>query len=84
MCLRRVRLTMSIEIRATLEIVRVYKSLKKKYPEEYLEIQELKKVIVIRPMLGDKIQKKLWPKKYAQHGISNLFRLELSDGWRLL
>jgi len=52
--------------------------------QKYLEIQELKKVIVIRPMLGDKIQKKLWPKKYVQHGISNLFRLELSDGWRLL
>jgi mRNA-degrading endonuclease RelE of RelBE toxin-antitoxin system len=37
------------------------------------------------PLSGDKIQKKLWPKKYMkEHEINNLFRYPLVDGYRLI
>jgi|SRR3989344_662905 len=34
------------------------------------------------PFVGDSISRKVWPKEYAQ--LPNLFRIELSQFWRLL
>ncbi len=35
--------------------------------------------------VGQKIQKKLWPKEYVKnYGIRNLWRLRLDDYWRLI
>ena len=34
------------------------------------------------PFLGDRIPRKLVPKRF--HGLPNLFRLELPQGWRAL
>lgn len=34
---------------------------------------------------GNKIEKKLWPKRYIdEHGINNLFRYQLPKGYRML
>lgn len=36
------------------------------------------------PLAGDRIQKKLWPKKYVKaYSINNLFRYGLAEGYRL-
>lgn len=31
-----------------------------------------------------KIPKKLWPKKYKKYGITNLWKYDLPNGWRLI
>lgn len=37
------------------------------------------------PTLGDKIEKKLWPKKYVRgYGINNLFRYRLGSNLRMI
>lgn len=37
------------------------------------------------PMSGTKIPKKLWPKKYIQeYEITNLYKLDLPNAWRLI
>ena len=39
----------------------------------------------IKPMCGVKIPRKLWPKEYIkQYQISNLWKYDLLDGWRLM
>lgn len=37
-----------------------------------------------KPFLGRNVPKKLIPEGYAKRGVTNLFRSELPDGWRLL
>lgn len=37
-----------------------------------------------KPFAGRNVPKKLIPETYARQGVSNLFRSELPDGWRLL
>ena len=38
----------------------------------------------LNPTAGNRIEKKLWPAKYARkYQINNLFRYPLPDGWRL-
>jgi hypothetical protein len=47
----------------------------------------LQKIELIKknPQIGNKIQKKLIPREYIlKYEINNLFRLELSNYWRLL
>ena len=37
------------------------------------------------PTSGTKIKKKLWPKKYIQeHKITNLWKFNLPEGWRII
>lgn len=37
------------------------------------------------PTCGIKIQKKIWPKKYIEkYGITNLWKYNLPNGWRLV
>ncbi len=44
-------------------------------------INDLKK----DPSCGIKIQKKLWPKSYVrQYKVSNLWKYDLPNGWRLI
>lgn len=44
-------------------------------------IDKLKK----NPQAGIKIQRKLWPKEYiAKYNITNLWKIDLHDGWRLI
>ena len=44
-------------------------------------IDDLKK----NPMCGVKIPKKLWPKSYVkQYDITNLWKYDLPNGWRLI
>ena len=42
-------------------------------------IEDLKK----SPSCGIKIPKKLWPKEYKKHDITNLWKYNLPDAWRL-
>jgi mRNA-degrading endonuclease RelE of RelBE toxin-antitoxin system len=54
-------------------------SLHKKQIDESMDFMKADKTI------GEKIEKKLWPKHYLrQHSISNLFRYRIPDGYRIL
>lgn len=49
------------------------------------DIDQAMDELKINPLKGDKIEKKLWPKKYIdEHGIRNLFRYPLHEGYRLM
>lgn len=51
----------------------------------YESIQSAKEKLKIDPCTGIKIPKQLWPKDYVQrYGITNLFKFDLPDGWRLI
>ena len=36
------------------------------------------------PSCGTKIAKRLWPKEYIKQGITNLWKYNLPDSWRLV
>ena len=55
--------------------------------ESKILINSIKRIILIlknNPQYGDPIAKKLIPKKFRKQGIQNLYRVELSNYWRLL
>ena len=43
-------------------------------------IDDLKK----SPTTGTKIQKKIWPKEYIKYGITNLWKYDLPNAWRII
>lgn len=47
-------------------------------------IKRVKDILINNPQHGDPIKKELIPIELKQIGIRNLYRLELSDFWRLL
>lgn len=51
----------------------------------YKEIDGILETVRDNPQIGDRIQYERIPKCYiAAYGIPNLFRVELSRGWRLV
>ena len=73
------------------EAEEAFKYLNERAPESKIENSILnsikKKVELIKanPHYGDPISKKLIPKEYAErYGITNLFRVRLSNNWRML
>ena len=65
-----------------------YLELKKRdNKESQILLKSINRVITIlkeNPQLGDPIAKKLIPKTFQKIGIQNLYRVELSNYWRLL
>ena len=65
-----------------------YVSLKeKKYEDKrlYESISNAIEDLRENPLSGTKIQKKLWPKSYVQnYEITNLWKIDLIDAWRLI
>jgi len=48
-------------------------------------IDDAMDLLKLDPLRGNKIEKKLWPKRYIdEHGISNLLRYQLPEGYRML
>lgn len=47
-------------------------------------VNRLESLFPRKPFLGRNVPKNLIPKRFAVMGVSNLFRNELPDGWRLL
>jgi len=69
----------------------VFNYLNGQAPESKLErsiLNSIKKkvdLIKVNPHYGDPISKKLIPREYIEkYGITNLFRVELSNYWRML
>lgn len=73
--------------------------LKDKAKESYLElkkrtdgeaksilnsIERMKDILKDNPQYGDPIPKRLIPKEFLRYGIQNLYRVELSNYWRML
>jgi len=73
--------------------------LKDKAKESYLElkrrndaeaksilnsIERIKVILKDNPQYGDPIPKRLIPREFIKHGIQNLYRVELSNYWRML
>lgn len=65
-----------------------YLELKKKDDKESKSIlnsvERIKDILKDNPQYGDPIKKKLIPKEFLSLGIKNLYRVELSNFWRML
>lgn len=46
--------------------------------------ERVKKILETNPQYGDPIAKNLIPEELKKQGISNLYRVELSNFWRML
>ena len=73
------------------EAEEVYDFLNKEAPNSKIEntilnaINKKKELIKANPHYGDPISKKLIPEEYKKkYGITNLFRVELPNYWRML
>jgi len=73
-----------IRVSGSKEFERFYKSLNaneelKRYIDDAMD--SLKE----EPAIGNKIEKKLWPKKYVKnYGTNNLFRYSIGSNWRMI
>src|SRR3989344_3990520 len=47
-------------------------------------VDRIKDILRENPQYGDPIRKKLIPKEFIELGIKNLYRVELSNFWRML
>lgn len=47
-------------------------------------IERIKNILIDNPQFGDPIKKDLIPKSFKIMGISNIYRIELSNYWRML
>jgi len=47
-------------------------------------IERVTKILKNNPQFGDPIQKRLIPNSLTKEGIQNLYRIELSNFWRML
>jgi len=47
-------------------------------------IERMKSILKDNPQYGDPIKKELMPKELKRQGIKNLYRVELSNFWRML
>lgn len=81
----------SIRIKLSPEAEEVYKYLNTQAPKSKLEkmilnaVNQKIELIKANPHYGDGIQKKLIPKEYMmKYGVTNLFRVELPNFWRML
>jgi mRNA-degrading endonuclease RelE of RelBE toxin-antitoxin system len=65
-----------------------YLELKKRTDKEALAIlssfERVKNILKDNPQYGDPINKELIPKELKSMGIQNLYRVELSNYWRML
>lgn len=65
-----------------------YLELKKRTDKESQSIlnsiERIKAILKDNPQFGDPIAKKLIPKSLKEIGIQNLYRVELSNYWRML
>jgi len=52
--------------------------------ELYSQLEEAFKELKKDSECGTKIPSKLWPKEYARLGITNLWKYDLLNGWRLI
>lgn len=56
----------------------------KKSAQRVKEVKRLESLFARKPFLGRNVPKNLIPKKLVVMGVTNLFRNDLPDGWRLL
>ncbi len=80
-----------IRVKLSPEAEEVYKHLNAQAPESKLErmilnaVNQKIELIKANPHYGVGIQKKLIPKEYMmKYGVTNLFRVELPNFWRML
>jgi len=75
-----------IRVRLLGEAIENYSDLKKRTDKQARillnSIDKVKERLKINPQFGNPIKKDLIPKQYSQYG--NLYRVELSNFWRLL
>ena len=56
----------------------------KKAAQRLKEVRRLGSLFPRKPFLGRNVPKDRIPKRFAAMGVTNLFRNDLPDGWRLL
>ncbi len=73
-----------ISVRGASKFIKLLNSLDKK-SEKYNEINGVLDLLKHDYLLGDKVPRDRWPKKYIkEYGIHTLFRYKLKSGWRLV
>lgn len=80
-----------VRVKLSPEAEEVYKYLNKEAPSSKIErtildaVNKKTDVIKLNPHYGDPIAKKLIPDEYKKkYGVTNLFRVELPNFWRML
>ncbi len=72
-----------ISVRGSKDFMKFYSGMKEN-DRRKRHIDEALDLLKSNPCSGDKIEKRLWPKKYVkEHCIYNLFRYHLPEGYRL-
>ena len=56
----------------------------KRAAQKLKEIRRLESLFPRKPFLGRNVPKNLIPRRFTTLGVTNLFRNDLPDGWRLL
>lgn len=73
------------EIRFINEKLKIkFKQLEKDNKELYMWINNAMNILENNAHAGIHIKKRLIPKNYKQHGITNLWKYNLPKGWRLI
>jgi len=74
----------NVRVQGAPEFMTYYNSLDKT-SNHFKELDGILVLLKQNPILGDSIRRELWPQKYiTEYGIHCLFRVEMSDGWRLI
>jgi mRNA-degrading endonuclease RelE of RelBE toxin-antitoxin system len=74
----------NIDVYGTKEFVILYKKLN---PNDQLKkpIDDAMDLMKANPTIGDRIEKRLWPRQYVRkYDINNLFRYEIGSNYRLI
>lgn len=72
------------QVKGGLKFMKFFGTLAKK-DKFYKEIDDILELVKDNPQIGNRIQYERIPKCYiAAYGIPNLFRVEISGGWRLV
>ena len=73
----------NVKVEGAPEFMEYYNSLDKT-SDHFKELDGILDLLKQNPILGDSIRRELWPQKYiTEHGIHCLFRIKMTDGWRL-
>lgn len=74
----------NIIVSGSVEFTRFYKSLGKTDPLKS-QLDEAMDLLKKDPVIGNRIQTSLWPKKYVKkYGINILYRYRVGSNWRII
>mgnify|MGYP001589468417 CR=1 FL=1 len=82
--MKKVKILYSKEAKAVIEYIGNNSLFSKLDLSMHKAIQRKLEILSENPFAGENIHKKLIPQKYKIQGVTNLYRLELPNFWRIL